>query len=206
MIRRPPRSTLFPYTTLFRSLDEQRRRRIDRVREMIAKLEHHGIVLDADAILAPARQDAQRSAGRPWIARALVESGYVATTDEAFELWLARGRAAYVPRTGADAAAVIARIHDAGGLASLAHPALIARDEWIEPFAADGLDAIEVFHSEHDEAATARYLALARRLGLAVTGGSDFHGDPSHGPAEPGAVSLPAEFFEQLIARRTGTN
>jgi predicted metal-dependent phosphoesterase TrpH len=182
-------------------LDEQRRRRLDRVREMIAKLARHGIALDAGAILEPALHDTRRSAGRPWIARALVEGGHVATTDEAFDRWLARGRPAYVPRTGAGAAAVIARIHEAGGIASLAHPALIARDEWIEPFAAEGLDAIEVYHSEHDAAASQRYLALAQRLGLAVTGGSDFHGDPSHGPAEPGAVSLPEEYFETLTAR-----
>jgi predicted metal-dependent phosphoesterase TrpH len=184
-------------------LDEQRRRRVERVREMIAQLARHGVALDAGAILEPALHDARRSAGRPWIARALVEGGYVATTDEAFDRWLARGRPAYVPRTGVGAAAVIARVHEAGGIASLAHPALIARDEWIEAFAADGLDAIEVYHSEHDEAASQRYLAMARRLGLAVTGGSDFHGDPSHGPAEPGAVSLPAEDFEDLVARNS---
>jgi 3',5'-nucleoside bisphosphate phosphatase len=184
-------------------LDEQRRRRIDRVREMIDKLARHGIKLDAASILEPARNDPRRSAGRPWIARALVDGKFVATTDEAFDRWLARGRPAYVPRTGAGAPEVIARIHAAGGVASLAHPALIARDEWIKPFADAGLDAIEAYHSEHDEAASQRYLALARRLGLAVTGGSDFHGDPSHGPAEPGAVSLPQEHFDELTARQS---
>ena len=57
--------------------------------------------------------------------------------------------------------------------------------------ASDGLDALEAYHSEHDRVATERYLAIASALGIGVSGGSDFHGDPSHGPDHPGAVSLP---------------
>ena len=70
---------------------------------------------------------------------------------------------------GAPPEEVFARIHEAGGIASLAHPALVGRDEWIPAFAAAGLDALEAYHSDHDAAATARYLALADRLGLAVS-------------------------------------
>jgi 3',5'-nucleoside bisphosphate phosphatase len=186
-------------------LAEQRKQRVERVREMVARLARHGIALDAEQILEPARRDQRRAVGRPWIARALVEAGHVADTDEAFDRWLARGRPAFVARRGPPPADVFARIHDAGGVASLAHPGLAVRsdrDHDIEGFAASGLDAIEAFHSEHDAAATKHYLELADRLGLAVSGGSDFHADPSHGPAEPGAVSLPPEYFEGLIARK----
>jgi len=101
---------------------------------------------------------------------------------------------------GARPADVFARIHDAGGLASLAHPGLLGRDEWIAAFAADGLDAVEAYHSKHDPDATAKYLAIAARLGLDVSGGSDFHADGEHGPASPGAVSLPRDRFDQLEA------
>ena len=92
--------------------------------------------------------------------------------------WLARGRPAFVPRVGAARRPrSFARIHDAGGIASLAHPGLLARDDWIPPFVEAGLDAIEAYHTDHDEAATVHYLGPGRPLGLAVTGGSDYHGD-----------------------------
>jgi hypothetical protein len=183
-------------------LAEQRRQRLDRVRQMIDRLATHGIHLDADAILKPGLDDGGKAAGRPWIARAMVNARYVKSTGEAFEYWLARGRRAFVPRLAASPAEVFERIHASGGIASLAHPGLLNRDEWIPEFAAAGLDALEVYHSNHDETATERYRSIATRLGLAVSGGSDFHGDPSHGPANPGSVSLPREDYDRLAARR----
>ena len=179
-------------------LSAQRRHRAERVREMVARLAAHGIVLDADDILKPAAADAGKAPGRPWLARALVAAGHVATTDEAFGTWLERGRPGFVPRSGVPPEDVFARIHDAGGVASLAHPVLVGHDEWIPEFARAGLDALEAYHSEHDAWATRRYVALARELGLAVSGGSDYHGDRSHGPGGPGSVSLPQAEFERL--------
>ena len=185
----------------------QRQQRIDRIRLMIGKLAVFGIRLDADAIVQPAIDAPSRSVGRPWIARALVAGGYVKTTNDAFGIWLSRGKPAFVARESAGPDEVIARIHDAGGIASLAHPGLVGHDEWIPPLAAAGLDALEVYHTDHDKAATRRYRALAERLGLAVSGGSDFHGDESHGSPSPGTVSLPREDYERLAAlvRRSGT-
>jgi predicted metal-dependent phosphoesterase TrpH len=179
-------------------LADERQRRINRVRQMIERLAAHGMPVDADAILAPTLSDSGKAAGRPWIARALVASGYVSSTQEAFDRWLARDRPAFVPRVGSGPADVFRRIHEAGGIASLAHPALLRRDELIPGFAADGVDALEAYHSEHDAEATARYLAVAERLGIAVSGGSDFHGDDTHGPGGPGSVSLPRDRFEAL--------
>jgi predicted metal-dependent phosphoesterase TrpH len=97
---------------------------------------------------------------------------------------------------------VIAIIHAAGGLASLAHPGRTRIDARIAPLGDAGLDAIEVYHSDHDAAAIARYQRIARDLQLLATGGSDFHGDPSHG-FEPGAASLPAAEWERVAAART---
>lgn len=182
-------------------LDSQRRRRLDRVREMVGRLARFDIRLDAEAILRPGVEDATKSAGRPWIARALVAGGYVATTAEAFDRWLARDRPAFVPRAAAAPADVIARIHDAGGITSVAHPGLLGRDEWISGFAGAGLDAIEAHHTRHDADTTSHYRAMAERLQLAVSGGSDFHGDESHGAAHPGAVSLPRDDFDRLVER-----
>jgi predicted metal-dependent phosphoesterase TrpH len=183
-------------------LGEQRRRRIDRIRQMMARLAAHGISLDADSVVQPAVDDPSKSAGRPWIARALVAQGYVATIDEAFARWLERGAPAFVARAAATPEEVVTRIHDAGGVASLAHPGLLGRDEWIPEFATAGLDAIEAHYGEHDSAETARYLELADRLTLAVSGGSDYHGDDSHSAIRPGSVSLPREAYEKLKARR----
>ena len=183
-------------------LSEQRRRRIDRLRQMVTKLAALGIELDTEMILQPALEDPRKSAGRPWIARALVAGGHVASTGEAFDRWLVRGKPAFVPRLGASVAEVIARIHDANGIASLAHPGLVGHDEWIGGLVSEGLDALEAYHSEHDSAATARYAAMASALGIAVSGGSDFHGDPTHGPREPGAVSVPRDAYETLVRRR----
>jgi len=190
-------------------LVEQRRRRLDRVRQIVERLATFGIHLDADAIIKPGLDDGGKAAGRPWIARALVAGRYVTTVSEAFEKWLARGRPAFVPRLAAAPAEVFDRIHASGGIASLAHPGLVKRDDWLPEFVAAGLDALEVYHTNHDATATAHYRHQAARLGLAISGGSDFHGDESHGPGQPGSVSLPREEYERLVglkrdARSTG--
>ena len=189
-------------TSLRTFLSEQRKRRVDRVHMMIERLAALGIALDADAILRPGLVDSTKAVGRPWIARALLAAGHVASTKEAFDRWLAHGRPAFVPRVGAAPDEVFARIHDAGGVASLAHPMLVGRDEWIPGFAGAGLDALEAYYAAHDGPATERYLALARRLGLAVSGGSDYHADESHGAVGPGSAALPRHEFDKLKARR----
>jgi predicted metal-dependent phosphoesterase TrpH len=186
-------------------LAAQRSGRVDRVRRIIERLKTLGITLDADAIVRPAIENPRRSAGRPWIARALVVDGHVTTTEEAFERWLGRGRPAFVARPGAPPEEVIARIHAARGLASLAHPALLGDDSVIPPLVRAGLDAIEAYHSKHDADATKRYLATAAALGIAVSGGSDFHGDQSHGAPAPGSVSLPRAEFERLVRLKPET-
>ena len=187
---------------LHRFLAEQRVRRVERVREMFSRLARHGIHLDGEAILAPGLADSTVAVGRPWIARALVTAGIVSNVNDAFTYWLGRGRPAFVPRVGASPEDVFVRVHEAGGLSSLAHPVLVEHDDWIPRFAEAGLDALEVYHSDHDAAATARYLRIARELGLLVTGGSDFHGDAAHGGRGPGSVTLPREHWDALLARR----
>lgn len=184
-------------------LAEQRQRRLDRVGRIIVQLEKLGLHLDANAILRPAIDRPGTSIGRPAVARALVAAGYVTTSNEAFTSWLSRGRPGFVAREGAAPETVIAQIHDAGGLASLAHPGLLRRDEWIAGFAASGLDAVEAYHTNHDEEATGRYRSAAHRLGLSISGGSDYHADQSHGSAHPGSVSLPADAFDELRDRAT---
>lgn len=183
-------------------LAEQRQRRVDRVREMIASLVPHGITLDADVILQPGLTDSTKAVGRPWIARALMDAGHVPTISEAFNRWLSRGRPAFVPRIGASPEEVFSRIHAAGGIASLAHPVLVKHDEWLPGYAQAGLDALEVYHSDHDAPTTAHYLGIAKTLRLGVSGGSDYHADEAHGGGGPGRVSLPRKHYEGLLRLR----
>jgi predicted metal-dependent phosphoesterase TrpH len=153
---------------------------------------------------ASAATAATRAVGRPLIARALVRAGHVRNGREAFDLYLAEGRPAFVARRAPSPEDVIGIVHAAGGLASVAHPALLAHDDWIPGLAAAGLDAIEAYYIEHGPEVVARSLPVADALGLAVTGGSDYHGDAGHGPQRPGDVVLPEDEFARLEARASG--
>ena len=179
-------------------LATQRRARVTRVETISQRLAALGMPVDIGPLLDSAHRDPARSIGRPQLARAMVDAGHVADTREAFDRWLGSGGPAFVARSGPTPEETIAIIHAAGGLASLAHP---GADEvtpaGISALSASGLDAIEVFHSDHDAAMTERYAVLARQLGLLMTGGSDFHGDPSHG-LNPGSVTLPVEEWNRL--------
>lgn len=181
-----------------RFLSAQRESRIARVEQIGQRLARLGRPIDVDALVTDARAHASRSVGRPQIARALIAAGHVATMDEAFATWLGRGCPAFVPRAGASPETVIATIHDARGLASLAHPGRTRIDSRIAPLREAGLDAIEVFHSDHDGGDRARYRDVARSLGLLVTGGSDFHGDPAR-PIAPGSSTLPPDDWDALV-------
>jgi 3',5'-nucleoside bisphosphate phosphatase len=182
-------------------LARQRRDRLRRVHEMGERLAALGAPVDVAPIAGDAARG--RSVGRPQVADALVSAGHVTTRDEAFERFLQAGGPAYVPRDGARPEEVIRIIHHAGGLASLAHPGVSRRDDLLPALVSAGLDALEARHSDHDAATEARYRALARDMGILVTGGSDFHGaDAGHRVSALGQVTLPREDFEQLVKFR----
>jgi predicted metal-dependent phosphoesterase TrpH len=179
-------------------LRQQRVVRVNRIREIAAKLSALGYAVDVDAIVQAASTSAGRSVGRPLLADALVAAGQAVDRRDAFDRLLGRDAPAFVPRCGSPVADVIAVIRRAGGLASLAHPGLLGTDQRIADYAASGLAAIEVRHREHDDIAEARYRAVATALGLAVSGGSDFHEDAT---SSPGSVTLDAADFAMLEAR-----
>ena len=87
------------------------------------------------------------------------------------------------------------------GIASLAHPGTTMIDEMVPALVEAGLGALEAYHSSHDAATTDRYVALARRWQLAITGGSDFHGDGMRRADSFGSVSVPREEFERFRRR-----
>jgi 3',5'-nucleoside bisphosphate phosphatase len=183
-------------------LDDSRRDRLRRARTMCQRLAELGAPIDADALVASTGgPNSGKAIARPVVARALLAAGHVASVQEAFDRFLAEGRPAYCARQGATPAEVVRIIAAAGGVASLAHPGTLRDDTIIDGLAAEGLVALECFHSEHDEAANAKYLAWAGRLGLAVTGGSDFHGPGARRAEHFGRVGLPGPHYEAFVAR-----
>ncbi len=179
-------------------LRERREARRVRLHTMLGRLHALGVAVPAEEVLARARDG---NVGRPHLARVMVQRGFVSTTDEAFDRYLAEGKPAYVPRPDVTVQDAIRVIHEAGGLASLAHPGLHSRDAAIPELVAAGLDALEAYHVTHSPGVSAHYRRLAERQRILVTGGSDFHGaaDRDHGPA-PGQPCLPEPDFLRLKA------
>ena len=178
-----------------RWLRENRGRRVEL---MVEKLKALGYAISLDRVLEIAQGGAL---GRPHIAQALLEKGYVRSYDEAFETLIAKDSPAYVSRVGLLPleAVELARRH--GGIPALAHPGTVVRLEELLPrLVAAGLAGIECYYPEHTPAWTAHCLSLARAHGLVPTGGSDFHGRSEHG-AEIGAVFVPPEAVERLESR-----
>lgn len=180
-------------------LERQRADRVRRVAAIVDRLAGMGKPVNRDELLAPTPRG--KSVGRPIIAKALVKAGHVVDTRQAFETLIGAGKPAFVPRHGASPADVIGMINRAGGIASLAHPGLLKRDDLIPGMIEAGLTAVEAFHSEHDPSTTEHYLGLAERHGILVSGGSDYHGEKERRRAAFGTVGLPFERFEKLKAR-----
>jgi len=158
------------FLNLLAGLRESRLGRLDR---MLDRLRSVGIHLARDRVLAIS---GEAGVGRPHVARAMVEAGYVASEKEAFERFLAQGQVAYVPRAKLTPVEAVGEILRVKGIPVLAHPGLLSHDEIIPDLIAAGLLGLEVFYPEHSEETVARYLALAKAKGLLVTGGSDWHG------------------------------
>ena len=170
--------------------------RQQRIHEMVARINELGVPLHVEDVFALANC---KSPGRPHVARALAKAGLVKNLDDAFERFLKKGRVAWVPKARMSALESIQLIHQAGGLAVMAHPGLNRTDEIIPGLVEAGLDGIECFHTKHSTVMSERYLEIADQHHLLVTGGSDCHG---YSKAKPliGTVRLPYEHVERLAA------
>ena len=189
-------------------LADMRTGRDERNRAIVARFNDLGIPLTYEEVAAHAGDGGV--VGRPHFARVLLDRGVVATLPEAFDRFLARGAAAYVDRRSFSLADAIAMVRGAGGVAVLAHPKLIKLAEGesmaalLESLVAVGLGGLECRYSLHSPDETAAYLALADRLGLVATGGSDYHGankpDIRMGTGK-GDLRVPVEAADALEAR-----
>jgi len=177
-----------------RAQREERRARVYRMAERLAEL---GMPIDPERVFALVQEG---SAGRPHVARVMVERGYVKTVREAFDKYLAAGKPGHVQRkklTPEDAVRILRR---AGGVPVFAHPGLADRDGMIASLVAAGLMGIECIYSEHSAAQRGGYVELCRQHDLLVTGGSDFHG-PSVRAAVLGNPPVPLAVWEALQAK-----
>ena len=162
---------------LAEALAQLRARRHDRNRLILDKLRRLGIPMAYEAVTALA----QGAVGRPHIAQVMLSMGVVGSFKEAFSRYLGSHGQAYVPKAKLEIGRAMELLHAEGALVVLAHPYMLGQSgrplaETVARYQAMGLDGIEVFYTEHSQAQTLEYLALAKRLGLALSGGSDFHG------------------------------
>lgn len=182
-------------------LVETRAARRRRGEQMVSKLQQLGIGID----LADLEEQVGAGAvGRPHVARALVERGASADINEAFERYLGRGRVAYVEKPLPSLARVTTLVHEVGGLAVAAHLGDHGTEGQVREFQAQGLDGIEVRHPSHSPATEARLTRFAERLGLGMSGGSDWHGDSEFGDSHAplGGLDIPLAWLERLEMRR----
>ena len=181
-------------------LSNQRGQRVERAMEIAERLAKLGAPIDVQPFIEAASAPGGKAIARPQIAQALIAAGHVSSVQEAFDKYLAEDSPAYVPHRGASPEEVVSFVTSRGGVASLAHPGYRPQDEIIPGLVEAGMRAIEVFHSSHDEVATAHYLDVAMRHDLLVTGGSDYHGEGTRRAEFFGVVNLPKQHFDALLS------
>jgi len=196
-----------PPSAAFREwLNELIEGRRDRNQRLITSLRERGVDID----LSEVEKLGRTLTGRPHFARVLIQKGYAASFDEAFRNYLGESAPSYVERFAPYVVEAIQRVVDAGGLPVLAHPIRLgfrdfeAEEKFIGELRDAGLRGIEVFHSDHRPADMERYAGLAQKYNLAVSGGSDFHGDVkpqiSLGTGHNGNLNIPKSVLEGLRA------
>jgi 3',5'-nucleoside bisphosphate phosphatase len=186
---------------------EQARLRVerrDRLERMVARMAADGYPVDSATFME--RLPPDLPAGRPHLARALVEQGVVGSVSEAFGKLLHNDSPYYIPRQDTPVRAAIEMVRAAGGVCVFAHPFARRRGRVVEPaviaeLAEVGLAGIEVDHPDHAEADRTSLRRLAGELDLLATGSSDYHGANKTTPI--GAETTDPEVFEQLAGRAT---
>lgn len=172
---------------------EARRARAQRIVERLNEL---GVPVTMANVLEHAGTGA---IGRPHVARALVSLGRVRDQREAFDRWLGAGKPAYVEKEYLGIRDAIALVHEAGGIAVLAHPGPAATRARLEELRGIGLDGVEVRHPGHSAEDVARIGALASHFELLSSGGSDWHG-ASTGQRTIGCMKVPKGWLDKQDA------
>ena len=179
------------------ALDEFRQKRNHRGRLIVQKLNEMGVDIAYEDIQATAGQAA---IGRPHIAETMFRLNAVRTYEEAFEKYIRNGGLAYVPKRNFTLDEAISAVHQAGGVAVLAHPMLDATYRYVEQLVGLGLDGIEVFHPVHKQSDIDKLKHIAERYRLLISGGSDYHGrEERYGMV--GSQNVPVQCLDKLKER-----
>lgn len=177
-------------------LRDARERRGQRI---VERLNEHGIPISWERV----REIARGTVGRPHVAMALMEAGYVQSVGEAFEKYIGKGRAGYVPRYRLSPFDATRLIDSANGLPVIAHPltlpGLTTLREWLPELCTAGMVGLETYYGPYTAENEAELRTLANEYHLIPTGGSDFHGPNIH-PTPLGGRFVPYETVEQLKA------
>lgn len=185
---------------LFKTIKTRQKRAV----KMVEKLNHHGINISLSHVKEIA---GSQFFGRPHIARALLEKGYITEIASAFtEAFIGRGGRGYVERFKITPAEGIKTLKQAGAIPVLAHPGFLSKgvlvsEKELMNFIKSGLRGIEVFYCKHTLEQIEFYKSLAVKHGLLVTGGSDCHGQPNM-PNYLGSIKLPYKYVEVLKSER----
>lgn len=198
-----------PENTAFTArLDEIAENRHKRNRKIVAKLAEHGMPVTYEEI----REEAGEAVtGRPHIARVLLKRGYVKSTQEAFDLWLGDGKPCYFEKETFGPHEAIEHVRRCGGVPVIAHPlwlnhpSLADLEAYLAELKAMGLLGVECIYSDHPPEFRQACVEIARRLGLVVTGGADFHGgvtkpEVSMGTGAGGGFRVEADLLGPLRA------
>ncbi|HEU5374439.1 MAG TPA: PHP domain-containing protein [Ktedonobacteraceae bacterium] len=191
------------FQTVLTTLRDARERRGQR---MVEQLNKHGIAIS----WARVRAIAQGAVGRPHVARALLEAGYVQSIGEAFDKYIGKGGIGYVPRYHLTSVDAVRLIDSANGLPVIAHPlnlpGLTKLREELPDLCAAGMVGLETYYGPYTPEDERELLALANEYHLIPTGGTDFHGPGIH-PTPLGGRYVPYEAVEslqELAAQRQG--
>ena len=185
---------------LLKTLHGLHGKRRARVLAICGKLAGLGVAVDPKDVLEEA---GGKSVGRRHVARVMVKKGLVPSLQEAFNRYLGADSPANVPAGEMSPAEAATFIQRHGGLAVMAHPGFLEDDEKVERVldSAPGIRGMEVFHRYRSSALHGRYLAMARRRDLLVTGGSDFHGDRNPRNAGLGSMIYPSLHWKDFEKR-----
>ncbi len=168
--------------------------RIRRMEEMLALLRKKGIDISMDKVMG---SSSRVVVGRLHLARIIVEEELAKDVKEVFDRYIGYGRPCHVAYERLDYKKAIAMITDSGGVPVLAHPGTIGKDRYIPSYIEAGVRGLEVYYTKHLPSVSKRYLALAEKYNLLVTGGSDCHGMGSFGIII-GQVTVDCEAVEAL--------
>lgn len=187
------------FQAVLKTLRDARERRGQR---MVEQLNEHGIAISWERV----REIAQGTVGRPHVAKALIEAGYVQSVSEAFQKYIGKGCVGFVPRYHLSPVDATRLIDSANGLPVIAHPldlpGLTTLRAWLPELLAAGMVGLETYYGPYTPENERELLALAHEYDLIPTGGSDFHGPGIH-PTPLGGRYVPEEAVERLKAAAT---